>query len=133
VTMRLQVLAPIEPLVDEAVDKILAEAVDGWFCLLPRHVDTVTALVASVLTYTTPDGTEAYVAVDEGVLVKCGPDVRVATPRAVTGVDLAELEASVEASFRRRDERERHTREAMRRLEATFLRGLLDLEGAHRG
>jgi F-type H+-transporting ATPase subunit epsilon len=132
-TMRLRVLGPVETLVDTEVRKVIAEATDGWFCLLPRHVDTVTSLVASVLTYEQADGREVYVAVDEGVLVKCDRDVQVATPRAVTGAGLDELEAAVETAFRVRDEREQHTRAAMRRLEATFLRGLLDLEGVHRG
>jgi F-type H+-transporting ATPase subunit epsilon len=132
-TMRLRVTVPLEPLVDTEVSKVTAEAVDGWFCLLPRHIDLVTALVAGVLVYEDPAGQEAFVAIDESVLVKCGEEVLVSTPRAVTGSVLGELQAAVAEQFRRRDEREVLTRAAVRKLEATFLRGLMDLEEVRRG
>jgi F-type H+-transporting ATPase subunit epsilon len=131
--MRLRVTVPLEPLVDTEVSKVTAEAVDGWFCLLPRHIDLVTTLVAGVLVYETPTGQEAFVALDESVLVKCGDEVLVSAPRAVAGAVLGELRAAVEEQFRSQDEREILTRAAVRKLEATFLRGLMDLEEVRGG
>jgi F-type H+-transporting ATPase subunit epsilon len=128
VTMRLRLLLPLEPVLDVEVTKVVAEATDGWFCLLPHHVDMVTALVAGVLLHEDASGRESFVAIDEAVLVKCGDVVVVATSRAVTGAALGQLRATVQERFRRRDEREEATRAATRKLEATFLRGLLDLE-----
>ena len=81
--MRLVVLIPTEVVLDETVQKIVAEAEDGWFCLEPRHIDFVTALVPGVLNFVTEQGHEAYLAVDEGTLVKCGAKVLVSTSRAV--------------------------------------------------
>jgi F-type H+-transporting ATPase subunit epsilon len=132
-TMRLRVTVPLEPLVDTEVSKVTAEAVDGWFCLLPRHIDLVTTLVAGVLVYEVPTGQEAFVALDESVLVKCGDEVLVSAPRAVAGSVLGELRAAVEEQFRSQDEREILTRAAVRKLEATFLRGLMDLEEVRGG
>jgi F-type H+-transporting ATPase subunit epsilon len=131
-TMRLRVLEPLDVVVDAEVSKVTAEATDGWFCLLPHHIDLVTPLAAGVLVYADAAGREAFVATDEAVLVKCGDEVLVATPRAFTGAGLGELRATVERRFRVRDEREAATRAAMRKLEATFLRGLLDLEEVRR-
>jgi hypothetical protein len=51
----------------------------------------------------------------------------------VTGPELGQLQTTIEALVRARDEREALTRAAMRKLEATFLRGLLDLEEVRRG
>lgn len=127
-TMRLRIMVPTERLIDRAVRKVTAEAINGWFCLLPRHVDFVTALVPGVLAYEDADGSEAFVAVDDAVLVKCGSEVLVSTPRAVTGVDLGHLQASVDHLFHDLDEREQLTRSAVRKLEATFMRGLMRLE-----
>jgi F-type H+-transporting ATPase subunit epsilon len=126
--MRLRILVPLEVVVDVDASKVTAEATDGWFCLLPHHVDLVTTLVAGVLVHEDVEGREAFVAVDEAVLVKCGTEVLVATPRAIAGAELGQLRATIERQFRVRDEREAMTRAAMRKLEATFLRGLLDLE-----
>ena len=54
--MRLTVLLPTEVLVDEDVAKVVAEAENGFFGLLPRHVDIVAALVPGVLSFTDGDG-----------------------------------------------------------------------------
>ena len=69
--MHLKVLLPNQALLDQAVTKVTAEAVDGSFCLLPRHVDFVTGLVA----FEDQQQREFFLATDEGVLVKIGPDV----------------------------------------------------------
>lgn len=126
--MHLRIVVPTDTVVDDLARKVTAEGVTGWFCLLPRHVDLVAALVPSVLAYEDGDGDEAFVAVDHGVLVKVGSDVRVAVPRAVAGADLGRLQAAVEDVFGTLDEREAQARSAVRTLEATFLRGLTRLE-----
>jgi F-type H+-transporting ATPase subunit epsilon len=127
-TMRLRIVVPTGTVVECAAQKVVAEAVNGWFCLLPRHVDLVTALVPGVLAYTDGSGREAFVAVDDAVLVKCGAEVRVSTPRAVAGAELGDLRAAVDGMFRNLDEREQAARTAVHKLEAAFLRGLVRLE-----
>lgn len=123
--MRLQVLIPTEVVIDQAVTKIIAEAEDGWFCLEPRHIDFVTALVPGVLNYVTEEGIEAFVAVDEGTLVKCGATVLVSTGRAVAGANLSTLEATVTREFKALDDAERVSRSALARLEAGIVRRFL--------
>ena len=49
--MKLMVLLPTEVLIDEEARKITAEAQNGSFCLLPRHIDFVTALVPGILSF----------------------------------------------------------------------------------
>jgi F-type H+-transporting ATPase subunit epsilon len=127
--MRLAITTPGAALVDTEANKVTAEALDGWFCLLPRHIDLVTALVGGLLVFEDVDGVEHYVALDDAVLVKCQDEVLVSTPRAEVADSLGELPATLTRGLAHRDERERQTRAAMRRLEATFLRGLRDLEG----
>ena len=61
-------------------------------------------------------------AVDEGVLVKTGPDVLVSVRRAIGGTDLGQLRASVEKEFLTLDEREQSVRSVMAKLESGFLR-----------
>jgi F-type H+-transporting ATPase subunit epsilon len=127
-TMRLRVLLPTEVLLDAEVAKVRAEAANGCFCLLPRHVDFVAALVPSILSYTTADGQEKYVGIDTGTLVKRGDDVLVSVFNAVHGVELDRLSASVRESFRQLDEDERQARGALARLEAGALRRFYELE-----
>lgn len=124
--MQLKVLVPTEVLVDEKAGKICAEAVNGHFCLLPRHIDTVAALVPGILSFVNSAGAETFVALDEGILVKCGSEVLVSTTRGVRGDDLERLQTVVETQFQKLDEQERTAHSAIARLEASFIRGTLE-------
>ena len=62
---------------------------NGSFCLEPRDIDFVSALVPGLLMYIAETGQEVIVAIDEGTLVKCGDDVFVSTYNAFRGDDLA--------------------------------------------
>ena len=126
--LRLQVLLPTEILVNEQVSKVIAEAENGSFCLLPRHIDFVAALVPGVLCFTNREGQEEFAAIDEGVLVKCGHDVFVSTLNGARGTDLDQLRALVEERFLELDEHERKARTALARLEAGALRGFRELQ-----
>ena len=53
--MKLKVWVPTEVFCDEEVTKIKAEAENGWFCILPRHIDFVTSLVPGILSFELPD------------------------------------------------------------------------------
>jgi F-type H+-transporting ATPase subunit epsilon len=120
-------------LLDEAAAKVVAQGADGSFCLLPQHRDIVSALTPGILTYATPEGAERFVAVDEGVLVKHGPEVRVATRQAVAGAELGQLRRAVAEQFRALSERDREARAALARLEADFLRQVVSWEDRTRG
>ena len=126
--MRLRVLLPSEVLLDAAVTKVIAEAENGAFCLLPRHIDFVAALVPGLLSFETEDGREEFLAVDEGLLVKCGAQVLVSTRQAVRGPDLGSLRQAIDEQFRMVDEQEKKARAAAARLEADLVRRFLELE-----
>ncbi len=124
--MNLRILLPTRILIDRPVDKVIAEAENGSFCLLPRHIDMVAALVPGLLSFTS-DRQEQFVAIDEGVLVKNGPDVLVSVRDAVIGPDLGLLRLMVTERFEALDEREKRARSALVRLEADFVRRFIEL------
>lgn len=113
--------------IDRPVRRIVAEAPDGHFGMLPGHIDFVSELVPGILLYEPEEGGERFVAVNSGTLVKCGSDVRVAVRGAVEGDDLGALRARVEAEFRQHDEEEREGRAALARLEASMIRRFREL------
>jgi F-type H+-transporting ATPase subunit epsilon len=125
--MRLRVLLPTEILVDEEVLKVVAEAENGSFGLLPRHIDFAATLVPGILAFEHVRGGEEYVAVDEGVLVKAGADVMVSTRSGVRSRKLEELHDVLEQAFSVKDERERAARSASARLEADLVRRLMEM------
>jgi F-type H+-transporting ATPase subunit epsilon len=125
--MMLRVLVPNKVLLSEDVTKINAEAQDGAFCLLPRHVDFVAALVPGLLSFVTGGGRETMIAVDEGTLVKRGDEVLVSVRRAVRGDELRYLKRKVEEEFEVLEEKERKARSATAKIEADFIRRFLEI------
>lgn len=127
--MRLRVLTPTGPVLDTEASKVTAEGPGGSFTLLPRHIDFVSALEPGILSHWDAGGREAFLAVDEGLLVKIGPLVRVAVRQAVTGDDLGQLALTVRERFQRWDDEERRARSAMVRMEAGMVRRFMELTG----
>ena len=126
--MKLKVLLPDQVLVDQEAAKVVAEAENGSFCLLPRHVDFVAALSPGILSFVDRHGEEQFLALDEGVLVKQGQEVLVSTRRGVRGGKLGELRNLVDEQFRELDEYEIKARTAMAKIEAGFVRRFLELQ-----
>ncbi|HML17461.1 MAG TPA: F0F1 ATP synthase subunit epsilon [Bryobacteraceae bacterium] len=127
--MRLTVRLPSQILLEqEEVDRIKAEAENGWFGLLPRHIDFVTALVPGVMTFQPCGKPEEYLAIDRGILVKCGAEVSVSTRNAVRGASLEKLQEEVQRQFRAREEREKAARAFEAKLEADLVRHLMEAE-----
>ncbi|MHB9031324.1 MAG: F0F1 ATP synthase subunit epsilon [Candidatus Latescibacterota bacterium] len=125
--MNLRILLPTEIFLDRVVAKVVAETGDGFYGLLPRHVDFTAALVPGILTYADDDGNEEFLAIDEGVLVKHGQDVFISTRNAIRGPDLEKLQEAVTEQFRNIGERERKARTVLSRLEADIIRRFLEM------
>jgi len=120
--MSLKVLLPFRILVlTDRVTRIVAEAREGAFGLLPHRRDCIAAIVPGILIYETEAEGEVFVAVDEGVLVKAGRDVLVSVRRAIRGTDLDQLREAVEREFLALDEQEQNVRAVMTKLESGFL------------
>ena len=126
--MRLKVRIPTEVLLDQEVIGIKAEAENGWFTILPRHIDFVSSLVPGILCFQSPGGAIEYLAIDRGILVKCGPAVSVSARSAVRGADLGGLREAVESQFRRLRDKEKASRVFEAGLKADLVRQLLDME-----
>jgi len=126
--MKLKVLTPDTQMFDGDVTKVLAEATNGAFALLPRHIDLTAMLVPGVLSYETAEGETGHFGIDEGILVKCGAVVSVAVRRAVLGRDLTEIRRRVTKEFLAFDEHDRAARSALARLEAGVVRRMLEFE-----
>lgn len=122
-SMTLKVLLPFEVFADErGVARIVVETAQGSFGLLPQRLDCVAALVPGILSFETASKGEVFLALDEGVLVKTGPDVLISARRALRGDDLSRLRDTVEQEFLTLDAQEEALRTVMNRLESGFMR-----------
>ncbi|MFO8237836.1 MAG: F0F1 ATP synthase subunit epsilon [Prochlorococcaceae cyanobacterium] len=136
--MELRILVPGREVLRTAVSRVSAEGALGSFTLLPQHVDLLTGLVPGIVEYRSSpaaeadeggEGAEGYVAIDEGLLVKRGDAVVITVRRAVPSPDLDSLRRRLEEDVLRLDENERQLRRVLDRLEASFMKGIIELGG----
>lgn len=121
--MNLKILLPFKVFAEKSdVLRVVSETSAGSFGFLPHRRDGVAALEPGILIYETAADGEVFVAVDGGVLVKTGADVRVSVRRAMGGADLGQLRQAVEQEFLALDAHEQNVRSVLVKLETGFLR-----------
>ena len=121
--MNLRILLPFQVFAEKTgVSRIVVRTREGSFGLLPHRLDCVAALAPGVLIFETDADGEVFLAVDEGVLVKTGPNVLVSVRRALGGTDLGQLRAAVEREFLTLGEQERSVRSVQAKMEGDLVR-----------
>jgi F-type H+-transporting ATPase subunit epsilon len=126
--MNLKILLPFQVFAEKTgVTRIVAETRQGSFGILPHRLDCVAPLAPGILTFETTSDGEVFVAVDEGVLVKTGPEVLVSVRRALVGRDLGRLREAVEREFLTLDEREHSMRSILAKMEGDLIRRMASL------
>jgi F-type H+-transporting ATPase subunit epsilon len=121
--MNLKVLLPFHVFTEKTgVTRIVAETREGSFGILPHRLDCVAALAPGILIYEDEAEGEVYVAVDEGVLIKTGPEVLVSARNAIAGTDLRQLREAVEREFLNLNEREQTVRSVLAKMESGLIR-----------
>lgn len=125
--MNLMILLPFGVFTSKAgVTRIVAETSRGSFGLLPLRLDCVAALVPGILVFETEEEGETYAAVDEGILIKTGAEVRVSVRNAIVGKDLGTLREVVKDEFLTLDAQERSVRRVVATMESGFIRRLAE-------
>lgn len=121
--MRLRVQLPFKVLLEaEDIRRIVAETRCGCVGFWPHRLDCAAVLVPGILTFEAGSGGEQFIALDHGVLVKTGDEVRVSVRNAVAGGDLGSLRRLVEAQFEAIGEGERHARALLSKMESELIR-----------
>lgn len=125
--MNLKILLPFGVFAEKTgVARIVAETSSGSYGLLPNRLDCVASLVPGILVFETKEEGEVYVAVDEGILIKTGLEVRVSVRNAIAVADLATLHETVMKVFLNLDIQEREARRMMAKMESGFIRRLME-------
>ena len=126
--MNLKLAVPTNVLLEQPIVKLIAEAVDGNFCVLPRHTDYLAPLVPGIMLLTEPNGNEQYIANDHGLLIKRDRDVFISVRRAIQGSNLGTLRQAVHEQFEQLTEIDRACQSAVASLEANFVRKFLEMQ-----
>ncbi|MDY6407672.1 MAG: F0F1 ATP synthase subunit epsilon [Pseudomonadota bacterium] len=131
--LNLRISTPIGIALETTTTQVDFEAIDGFFTLLPRHADIISALKSGILSYKV-GGKKSYVACHKGVLVKKGSEVSVSTKLAVLGSDLKELQQKIAVDFKAMEQDRKEVNLTMAKLELGLAKGILSLKqegGAH--
>ena len=124
--MNLKISTPTQILLNLPIEKINVDAIDGFFTLLPRHIDFVTTLRSGIITYTSKQ-VKHYVACDHGVLVKKGDMVCISTALAVTSDHINDLKKTIATTFKQMEQERKELNISIARLELGLTKGLINL------
>ncbi len=127
--MKLRVFTPVETFLETEISKIDFEALDGFFTLLPKHVDFASAMPPNILHFTTSNGQTKYMACNRGIVVKKGDEVSLSVHKAVLSDSLQTLSRTIEVEFKQDDEERKEVNTVMARLEAGLSRSFMKLKG----
>ena len=126
--MTVSIFLPTEVLLEEdRIRKVITEGVEGWFTLLPEHIDYVAILVPSILSLENHKRETRYFAVDHGTLVKRGKQVFISTRRAIRGEDLGNLARVVEEELTAMDDLEKKARSVLAGMEHSIMQRFAEL------
>lgn len=126
--MQLKVFTPIGSVIDMPVKKIDFEGLDGFWTLLPKHVDMVNTLAAGIVSYMDDQDKMHYVACNKGVLVKKDKDIRISTPLAILDDNLERLTQTIAVDFKKMEEERKEISSTMAKLEIGLIKGLQSLK-----
>ena len=127
-TSRLIVRTPIEVVVDVKISGLTAEDRTGRFGVRPGCEPLFASLVPGILTYRSPEGDEAFVAVGRGVLEAGRRRILVTVRDATTCEALAEVRESILRGLRTRSQGEAAMSETFRSMYRRFLKHLVQAE-----
>ncbi len=124
--MNLKILLPYKVFtIKSEVERIVVETNKGSYGLLPNRQDCVMVLEPGILTYVTNSEGEVYIAIDAGILVKTGLDVRVSVRNASGGVSLDKLNETLEKDFLQINKQEETDRSVLKEMESGFIKRLV--------
>ncbi len=131
--MQLTVCSPLGTVLETKVLKVTFETLNGFYTLMPKHVDFVAAMKPNIVRYTDENNDESYVACHRGIVVKKGQNVTMSVQNAVISKSLDTLSLVIRNDFKENEERRKELNLAMARLELGLVRGFGKLKGDENG
>ncbi|HBO50324.1 MAG TPA: hypothetical protein DD619_06040 [Alphaproteobacteria bacterium] len=131
--MQLTVCSPLGTVLQTKALKVTFETLNGFYTLMPKHVDFVAAMKPNIVRYTDENNAESYVACHRGIVVKKGQNVTMSVQNAVISKSLDTLSLVIRNDFKENEERRKELNLAMARLELGLVRGFGKLKGDENG
>ncbi|MBE0428850.1 MAG: hypothetical protein IBX61_03150 [Thermoleophilia bacterium] len=79
--MKLKLAEEAGKLMEQEVTKLAAMGPDGYFCILPHHVDFISLLFPGLLIFDDVEGRPRSLRLEKGLLVKCGDEILISAAR----------------------------------------------------
>ena len=102
--LNLKVYVPDRLFLEETILKVKLIGKEGSFTILPKHLDYISSFNDGVLMYLDLENNKRYLAINQGILVKVGREVKLSLFHAIEGSDLNKLKENVKELALKSDE-----------------------------
>ena len=84
--LNLRIYTPSQLFLEEVITKISIYGKEGFYTILPNHIDYVSSFDDGVLVFEKEDKSRIFVGINQGILIKCGREIQISTFNALFGV-----------------------------------------------
>ena len=127
--MELCVHSPLGILLEQDILSVTVETLDGYYTLLPKHVDFAAVLTSGIVSYKTLAEQEKYLACHQGIVVKKAGRVTISVQGGILADSLPELQQQIALEAKQNEQQRKELNTAMARLELGVIRGFQKLKG----
>lgn len=131
--MELCVYSPLGILLEQDILSVTLETLDGYYTLLPKHVDFAAVLTSGIVSYKTVDEKEKYLACHQGIAIKKASRVTLTVQGGILADSLPELQQQIAFEAKQNEQQRKELNTAMARLELGVIRGFQKLRGDRDG
>ncbi|MGB5823840.1 MAG: hypothetical protein WBH44_07165 [Proteocatella sp.] len=125
--MKIKLILPNKTLLEQEIDKVTIPGTEGYFQILPKHIDFVSSIKPGILTIYNGEAID-YFAVNYGILVKKADSIHISCLYAIKGDSLEGLSGTIVDNIEKRDEYEKKIYEILKKMEADTLRRFIELD-----
>lgn len=125
--MKAKIILPNRTLSEVDIDKASIPGTEGYFQILPRHIDFVSSIKPGILTLFFGERQEYY-AVHYGMAVKRGDSLHIACLYGMKGDSLEGLSRTLAEHIRSSNEYEEEIKAILKKMEAETLRRFIEMD-----
>lgn len=126
--LNLLVYSPFELSLEIRIVKVAVfKAKEGGFVMLPNHIDYVSSFDSTIISCVDTDNKEVFIAVNEGIITKCGEEVKVSTYSSIIGDSMEDIKIKIKEKMNESNS-EKELNKSLKNVEYIMMNDLMKMK-----
>ena len=125
--MNLKVYTPTELVLEEQIVSFTFTERTGSVCLKPNHIDYISSFTLSTMVFVNINNEKKIIVANNGILIKCGRDLKLSSYVLEIGSDLENLKLDLEKKVDSEMEMRKQLQKSLKNLEYHMFKRIMEL------